>query len=356
MSRGIRKFAPLCIPLGVIVVIGAACGDGPQSARVPPVEPTLPEIGAPAPSAARPYFFHSLFEYTSLSDLDAFVSEITALPASHLPLRIGWRTQATQFSGVTPAAQAQAMARIDARYTSTGVAAPMYSYVLYEATPQSAKEISSGFSALEAAASTEGATLDEVLLERTVGGSSVALVAELATDLPHVSIAVSTTHLALESGCNATAAGWDRFYLQMYSIEGVDVCLEDTCSSAYCGPAAPSTVAQSMAALATKPCRSDADAFVFVSSYEEATDTNCGKTCTTECRPALMGGTSTVFTAARWTAYAEKFTAVASEALGFPPNIGVYVPRNAMRAWTAGSASAYTPFKPNGKECACEPS
>lgn len=359
MERSVWKAAVGRVAAAVLAAVVAGCGDGSRPANAPsdpidPVDPTiLPEVGAPAPSDARPYFFHSLFEYTSTSDLDAFVAEVTSLPAGQLPMRIGWRTQATQFPGVDASAQAAAMAQIDDHYASEGVAAPAYSYVLYEAKVQTAAEISSGFSALASAVAAQGVTLDEILLERPIGGSSMALVSQLKTDLPKVSIAVSTTHLALESGCNATAAAWDRFYLQMYSIEGVDVCLEDGCTSAYCGTGAPTAVAQAMAALATSPCRDDPDAFVFVSSYEEATDTDCSGKCTETCRPGLMGGTSTVFTAGRWSAYAAAFSATASGSLSFTPNLGVYVPRNAMRAWSTSTASAYTPYKPNGKECAC---
>lgn len=340
------------LSLGLLAV---ACGEGargPQTSNGP-VENGGPGLGGPEPhGVARPDFFHSLFEYTSQTDLTAFVSEITALPGAELPLRIGWRTQGTEFPVVDPAAQVAAMVMIDEHYVSEGLVPPSYSYTLYEDTPWTAAKIAGGFSALRSAAAARKVTIDEVLLERAIGGSSVGLVQGLRGALPGVSIAVSTTHLALRSGCASTAATWDRFYLQMYSIAGVDICLEKACSSAYCGSNAPASVAASLAALATGPCRPDPDAFVFVFSYEEATDTDCDGACTT-CKPGLMGGTSTVFTPDRYGAFAQAFSNAAATGLGFAPRTGVYVPRNAMRAWSASSAADYEPFKPARGECAC---
>lgn len=335
------------IAVWLVALFVVACGDGPT----PSSTAENVEVGAPAPSA-RPYFFHSLFEYTSAADLQAFVSEITALPPDELPMRIGWRTQETAFPGVTPTAEAMAMASIDSYYTGAGLAPPSYTYTPYEEEPWTPAQMVSAFTTFRSAASAHGTIVDEILVERPVGGTSVAFVRDLKSELSGVSIAVSTTHLALESGCGSTAAAWDRFYLQFYSIPGVDVCLSGSCSSAYCGAGAPTSLATRLAGLATSPCRTQQSAFVFMSSYEEATDTTCSDVCTT-CKPGLMGGDTTVFTSDRYDEFAEAFSAAVTPRIGFAPLLGVYVARNAMLAWSARSRSDYTPYKAKHDACSC---
>jgi hypothetical protein len=140
--------------------------------------------------------------------------------------------------------------------------------------------------------------------------------------------------------------------LQFYSVQGADVCIGTGCTSDYCGASAPLDVAGKLAGLAQKVCDTDPSKFIFMASYEEATDTDCTKQCLS-CFPPLMGAPGSVFTLDRYVPFVGAFTAGVQKNIGFLPRTGVYVPRNAMAAWAATSAAEYTPYKPNGKSCAC---